>query len=1103
MRLRLGTEDKSTSREKGFFSRLRNMGKLKIIILSFLVLMLVPCIILFSFYVQVARSTKDHIERGAINKVIFSESPVYSDDGNSIIGVFFDKTHSKYTPYKDIPPIFIKAVVASEDRYFFTHPGFDIKAILRAFIANVRSGKVMQGGSTLTQQTAKNIFKREKRSYKAKLKELVQALLLEQKYTKEEILEMYINQFFVTGFGRGIGIASQYFFDKEPDDLDLVEAAFIAGSVKGPYKYNPFTKRTEADKFEAIRQAKLRKDYVLRNMYMMRFITEGQYTAAKDKQVPFKEGKVTFGLNVILDYIRDQLESDYYRSILNEQGVDNIATSGVRIYTSINKEIQEGALKSIRKHLPLMDVKLSGYKGMGAKDGYFEPTEQPLKRPKEEIPFLSRITKINTGPRNPSIMVTWDDGGGVIDYNGLKASGEAWLKGELGNWAEFGRSHVPDFLKNFKPGDLVTVFLPKTELEGSHQKIMLSKIPELNGGIVVLREGMIKAMVGGFHDRYFNRAVDAKRQLGSIFKPLVYTAALQLKWNSLDPLINQKDLFHYQATNYVPRPDHDPESDKISMAWAGVMSENLATVWLLYHLTDRLNMSEFRQVVELVGLDRRQDESYKAYVERIRDKHGVVVNEAAVMGAAFDVSTKEIEADLIFEGYEDALANLQRLHLKLPDKVLDKKNADHIHISRHSFERLKTLNFEMKRKFESLKQFTTPDLFDRLRFFYFKEVIGRGYRVVYTDLDASMRGSELQPITPEWLSGRLENMKVEEMWIDDLIPSKVLDLLQSHLKDNYQRMLSYKRYDPELLFKVRDFRTLVNLIYVAQLSKKMGIFTELEPVLSFPLGANAISIMDAALAYQTIMAGKVYQLTKGPNAGLVPVITRIEDREGETIWEYNPQPKTVLSNKISGLVTEILRMVMVNGTGKKAKDAVRVSLDMENDKIDIPIPSFGKTGTSNRFRNSSFVGFIPGPKKEMGLLGIDKGYVIASYVGYDDNRPMKGKQVSIYGASGALPLWIDTANAISNSKEYKKWLEVADLVFDIQSMTLGHDEDLHPISVSSTTGLPKDAKDKEGPGNYSQLLSYVEENGDGLKLRRVFEPSGPLKGDDNEENPLH
>ncbi len=1087
---------------KGPFSTFKNMGKLKITILSLLVLISLPCIFLIYFYIQVAGSTESSIERGAINRVIFSESPAYADDGKHIIGVFFDKTHSKYIQYKDIPPIFVKAVIASEDQHFFSHPGFDVKAIMRAFIANIRSGKVMQGGSTLTQQTAKNIFKREKRSYRAKLKELVQALLLEQKYTKEEILEMYINQFFVTGFGRGIRIASQYFFDKEAEDLDLIEAAFIAGSVKGPYKYNPFTKRTDADKLEARRQANLRKDYVLKNMLMMRFITQEQYNAVKDKPVPFKEGKVTFGLNVILDYIRDQLESDYFRTILNEQGVDNIATSGIRVYTSINHEMQEGALKSIRKHLPLMDVKLSGYEETVRESGFMEFAGHSPEKPKKDLPFLGRVTQINDDQRNPHIMVAWDGGDGMIDYEGMKVSGEAWLKGELGNWAEFGRSHIPNFLKNFKSGGQVPVLLTKSTEKDTPPKLTLSKIPELNGGIVVLREGMIKAMVGGFYDRYFNRAVDAKRQLGSIFKPLVYTAALQLKWNSLDPLSNKKDLFHFQATNYIPRPDHTPESDKVSMAWAGVKSENLATVWLLYHLTDRLNMSEFRQVVELLGLGRKQEETYKAYVERIRDREGVVVNEAAVMGAAFEVSKKEIEPDLIFEGYEDTLANLQRLHLRLPDKVLNPNNAGDLQISRRSFERLKTLNFEMKRTFESLKYRTDSAPFDELRFFYFKEMLDRGFRVVYTDLDEAMRGPELHPITPEWLSDKLEDMTAEEIWIDDLMPSTALDLLQSHLKDNFRKMLAYKRYDPELLFQVRDFRTLVNLTYVAQLSKKMGIFSKLDPVLSYPLGANSISIMEAALAYQTIMTGKVYPLGDGQFSGLVPVITRIEDREGETIWEYKPQPQTVLSNRISGPIIEILRMVMLNGTGQKARDAVRVTLDMENEKIEIPIPGFGKTGTSNRSTNSSFVGFIPGPKKEMGLLGIEQGYVIASYVGYDDNRPMKGKRVSIYGASGALPLWVNTANAISNSLEYKKWLEVADLVFDIQSMPVSRDGDLYPVSVSSVTGLPLASKEKKGPGSHPRLLSFVDENGGDLRLRRVFEPSSLLKGDEHAESLL-
>ena len=108
-------------------------------------------------------------------------------------------------------------------------------------IANIKAGRVVQGGSTLTQQTAKNIFVRQKRSYWAKLKELMQAILLERRYSKEEILEMYINQFFVTGFGKGLRIAAEYYFDKPAEELDLVESAFIAGSVKGPNRYNPFT----------------------------------------------------------------------------------------------------------------------------------------------------------------------------------------------------------------------------------------------------------------------------------------------------------------------------------------------------------------------------------------------------------------------------------------------------------------------------------------------------------------------------------------------------------------------------------------------------------------------------------------------------------------------------------------------------------------------------------------------------------------------------------------------------------------------------------------------------------------------------------------------
>ena len=146
-----------------------------------------PACFLGYIYYRVTVEAATRIERGAINRIIASESPVYFDDGKSTIGVFFEKTHRKYIHYGGMPKVFIKALIAAEDKTFLDHTGFDLKAILRAMVANIRAGTVVQGGSTITQQAAKNIFKREKRSYKAKLRELIQAFLLEREYTKEEI----------------------------------------------------------------------------------------------------------------------------------------------------------------------------------------------------------------------------------------------------------------------------------------------------------------------------------------------------------------------------------------------------------------------------------------------------------------------------------------------------------------------------------------------------------------------------------------------------------------------------------------------------------------------------------------------------------------------------------------------------------------------------------------------------------------------------------------------------------------------------------------------------------------------------------------------------
>src|SRR4030042_629876 len=500
----------------------------KIFIYAITSIAVLALIFLTGICLQVYHEAKAEIDRGAIDNILFSESPVYYDDQVTPIGVYFEKIHSKYIHYNDIPNLYIKALIASEDGDFFTHPGFDIKAIIRATIANLKAGRIVQGGSTISQQTAQNVFRREKRGYVSQLRELFRALILEHAYTKEEILEMYVNQFEVTGFGKGLRIASEYFFDKDIKELDLVETAFNAGMVNSPPRYDPFTKTTEETKKQAMGYAKIRKDYVLRNMRKLNFITNEEYLDAKDREVPFKEGKVTYRLDVILDYIREQLESDYFKKVFHDQGVDNIATSGIRSHTSVSREMQSAAIESMRRNLPLLDIKLSGYNKELFQERYLMKNGVIYQDQREGLPFFAQITDIKRDINDPLITVTWNNGEGVIDLKGIRPMVEAWLPWKSGNSVQLREKGVLEFLKLLKQGDSISAFASDDNAQDN--RLTLLEIPELEGSVVVLKNGMIKAMVGGFFNRYFNRAADARRQLGSIFKPLVYTAALQLNW---------------------------------------------------------------------------------------------------------------------------------------------------------------------------------------------------------------------------------------------------------------------------------------------------------------------------------------------------------------------------------------------------------------------------------------------------------------------------------------------------------------------------------------------------------------------------------------------
>jgi Membrane carboxypeptidase/penicillin-binding protein len=166
------------------------------------------------FYFIIAQPGKD-FTRKAIMDALSRETPVYYDDGKNLIGVFFENEHRIYIKYQDIPKNFVNALVAAEDKNYFYHSGVDLLSILRAAFVNLKSGKILQGGSTLTQQTAKNLFKRSGRTFEAKLIELGQAFKLEAHFSKEDIIEFFTNQFYVTGTGRGLAIAAKYFLTNQ------------------------------------------------------------------------------------------------------------------------------------------------------------------------------------------------------------------------------------------------------------------------------------------------------------------------------------------------------------------------------------------------------------------------------------------------------------------------------------------------------------------------------------------------------------------------------------------------------------------------------------------------------------------------------------------------------------------------------------------------------------------------------------------------------------------------------------------------------------------------------------------------------------------------
>lgn len=1068
------------------------------------------------------------IKQENIEKTLSMESPVYYSDGETKIGVFFQESHRQYVPYKRLPSYFVKGLVASEDHDFFSHYGVDFSSFARAVIANLKAGRIVQGGSTITQQTAKNLFKREGRSIKAKLYELLYALRLEYHYPKEKILEFYANQFYVSGNGHGLGVAARYYFDKEPQDLDLLECAFIVGSVKRPNYYNPFIKNDAESAQKARERAKERTAYVLGRMYDLAAIDSVAYQHALHKEIPFQQGEMRFQLNTLMDMVRDSLSEPVIEEKLAAHGIENVATSGVRVITTIDRKLQENSLSSLRSELSMLDVRLNGYDRANVQKTYVALPFGSGSEPEIGQFFVAKVLDVKEPP-HPEISVSLSRNGkrqgvaGVISENGMRPLLSALAKYQRQRWSEAESQDMEKLLGEIEVGDLVYVSVSDFDPLTSEYAFQLEKYPELQGGAITMQKGMIQALVGGVDNFYFNRAVMAKRSMGSVVKPLLYAAAIQLGWNSLDLLNNTRNMFVFQDTFYMPRPDHEIANDKVSMSWAGVHSENVASVWLLYHLCDRLTPAQFKELLVHLEMDRMPGESYSYYKRKVRDEMGILVNQQVLERAAFEKAIELSEADLIFAGKQAELDMLRLFHYE--DTSMEAEEEENSNddtregelrreIISRSYERIAKLRNELRTGIEpvpagseepidnnkaslyylpsSQRTFLRPSLSDKLTkasLLFSAEYPGGGWQLVNKeDLTEYLRD-----LTDEEKKDFLGRVK-----LDNLLTVETVDLVTTYFNKEYSRLNRLPAYGPEVLHSIRDFRTLAGLKYLIALCREIGVKSILEPVLSFPLGSNVLSLLEVAQIYQALTSGKAYFSPESEDPGLL-LIDRIEDSDGHIVYESTIQGKRVVDAQTALAVSDILRNVVEYGTGRYAKRNIRLrSSDPEIQKqlidLDLRVPVLGKTGTANHFTNSAFAGVVPAPVTGGNGVSLQDSYAVASYVGFDDNRKMERTTTHVTGASGALPMWTKLVNGLIFAKNYGGTVDLVDLIFS------GRDEmplvypDIGQVEIPVAVqagGVAVDTGLEELPTEtrYVKALSFGEfRTGGRVELARYYRP---------------
>lgn len=489
---------------------------------------------------------------------------VYAND-DSLIGEL-RMERGVYMPVEKVPQHLIDAVVAVEDGNFWRHGGIDYTAILRAAITDIISRKIKQGGSTITQQLAKITFLTPERTFKRKLREAALAIKIEKYFTKEEILDHYLNRVYFGHGAYGVEMASQSYFGKTVSDIELHEAALLAGLLKAPSAYSPFNN---------IKKAKRRQRIALQRMEDEGFITPLQRKAAEKKPIDLTgRARKSDAYRYFVDYIRKYLVEKY--------GLEKVLRGNMRVYTTLEPGLQLKARDALRKGLRALD-KRRGWRGpMDHREEALSAAGKPVKKDFKG-PTLKK-GDIVTG-----LVLTADEKEAVVLAGGV----EGTLTAGRAKWARKYYDAEKEKTLRYKEFNLKTILTPGDVIKvGVHSNkkgrvdFSLEQEPEVEGALVSIdpRTGYIRSMVGGYDYRksQYNRAVKARRQPGSAFKPIIYALALDSGFTPAS-IINDEPVTFFWGPDgeWMPRNYDNKFIGPTLLRKALAFSRNVITVRLV------------------------------------------------------------------------------------------------------------------------------------------------------------------------------------------------------------------------------------------------------------------------------------------------------------------------------------------------------------------------------------------------------------------------------------------------------------------------------------------------------------------------------------------